>query len=150
LARTQLSGNQDKPEEKPELAQGYWAEIFLMIAGALFINYTVAPTEEMILIAYQMTPWHGLAAVLLSLLILHIFVYKVEFRGQEATPEGSSSWSLFLHFTVVGYLAVFLTSLYILWTFGRTTGVGLPMTLMYGIVLSVPGALGAAVARLVL
>jgi putative integral membrane protein (TIGR02587 family) len=150
LARTQLSDSHTKPEEKLERSQGYWAEIFLMVAGSLFISYTVAPTEEMILIAYQMSHWHVLAAVLVSLLILHIFVYEVEFRGQEAMPEGHGFWSLFLYFTVVGYLAVFLTSLYLLWSFGRTTGAELPMILTYGVVLSVPGALGAAAARLIL
>jgi putative integral membrane protein (TIGR02587 family) len=150
LARSQLVEKERNPEEKPENAQGYWAEIFIMIAGSLFISYTVAPTEEMLLIAYQMTPWHALAAVIGSLLILHIFVYKVEFRGQHSAPEESSGWSLFLYFTVVGYLAVFLTSLYLLWSYGRITGVEVPMILMYGIVLSVPGALGAAAARLIL
>jgi putative integral membrane protein (TIGR02587 family) len=152
LARAQLGGGKDeeKPEEENGRSQHYWAEIFLMMVGALFISYTVAPTEEIILIAYQITPWHALIAVFISLLILHVFVYKVDFHGQEQAPEGSTPFSLFMHFTVVGYLVVFLTSLYILWSFGRIDGVEPPMIFMYGAVLSVPGALGAAAARLIL
>ena len=150
LARAQLGGGKDKSEKAQEKEQHYLSEIFLMIVGAIFISYTVAPTEEIVLIAYQMTPWHAVSAVIISLLILHIFVYQVGFHGQEAAPEGSTFWSLFLKFTVVGYLFVFLTSFYILWTFGRIDGVEVPMMLIYAVVLSVPGALGAAAARLIL
>lgn len=150
LARGQLGGDQEEDSTQEERQTPYWAEIFLMVVGALFVAYTVAPTEEMMLIGYRMTPWHGIAAVLVSLIIMHAFVYLVEFRGQESAPEGTSPWRLFVSFTVVGYLAVFLTSLYLLWTFGRTDGVDFSMVVMYGVVLSVPGALGAAAARLIL
>lgn len=150
LARSQLGQSDDEDEEQGEKEQGYWPEIFLMVVGAIFVSYTVAPTEEMILIAYQMTAWHAIAAVVASLAILHLFVYKVDFAGEHQAPEDSTPWSLFLHFTVMGYFAVFLTSLYILWTFGRMEGVEVGTVLMYGVVLSVPGALGAAAARLLL
>lgn len=150
LARGQLGDSREEQQEQQGSTQRYWAEIFLMVVGSLFVAYTVAPTEEMLLIAYRMTPWHGVVTVLLSLVIMHTFVYVVEFRGQESPPEDSSPWGVFVHFTVVGYVAVFLTSLYILWTFGRTDGAEPAILLMYGVVLSLPGALGAAAARLIL
>jgi putative integral membrane protein (TIGR02587 family) len=150
LAREQLGGSEEKPKEEGSRSQSYGAEIFLMIIGALFVAYTVAPTEEILLIAYRMTPWHALVAVLVSLTIMHTFVYWVDFHGQEEAPEGHNPWLLFIHFTLVGYLAVFLTSFYILWTFGRIENTALSMTLMCVVVLSIPGALGAAAARLLL
>jgi putative integral membrane protein (TIGR02587 family) len=150
LARSQLGGDSKEPEEDQGKSQQYWAELFLMVIGALFVGYTVAPTEEIPLITYQMTAWHGIAAVLISLFIMHAFVYQVEFRGQESMPEDRTQWAVFLHFTVVGYLLVFLTSLYILWTFGRMDGAAWTIFLHHGVVLSVPGALGAAAARLIL
>ena len=70
--------------------------------------------------------------------------------GQHAAPEGMGFWTLFLRFSVVGYALVLLTSLYILWTFGRTDETAFGPILMATIVLALPGALGAAAARLIL
>ncbi|HXF61213.1 MAG TPA: TIGR02587 family membrane protein [Caldilineaceae bacterium] len=147
LARGQLGGREDDEAAEPE---NYWAELFLMIAGALFVAYTVAPTEEMILIGYIMTPWHAILALIISLVIMHTFVYEVGFRGQHEPAEDAGFWTVFLRFTLVGYALVFLTSLYILWTFGRVDNTAIHVTLMVTVVLSLPGALGAAAARLIL
>ena len=35
-------------------------------AGAIFLAFNVAPTEEMILLAFRMTAWHALALALVS------------------------------------------------------------------------------------
>jgi len=64
----------------------------------------------MILIAYTMTKWHALALAVVSLLMMHAFVYAVEFRGQATIPWGISVWSVFLRFTVVGYAVVLCIS----------------------------------------
>jgi len=131
-------------EEKEDRA-GYLGQLFLMTAGALFLAFNVAPTEEMILIGFKMTPWHGLGLVAASLLVLHALVYTVGFAGQEAHAGHASA---FLHFTLAGYGVALMTSLYILWTFGRLDG-GLSATVQSVVVLAFPAALGAAAARLV-
>jgi putative integral membrane protein (TIGR02587 family) len=128
----------------------YFRELFLMIAGALFLAFNVAPTEEMVLISYKMSAWHVLALAALSLLAMHAFVYVVEFRGQEEIPQEHSGWSIFLRFTVVGYSLALAVSLYCLWTFGRTDGVGLTSIVFAMVVLGFPASLGAAAARLIL
>ncbi len=137
-------------EEKEQRDESYAGELFLMVAGALFLAFNVAPTEEMALIAYQMTPWHALALTLTSLLLMHAFVYAVEFRGQATLTPGTPQWSGFLRFTVVGYALVLLVSLYMLWTFGRTDGTSLPEIANIVTVLAFPGSVGAAAARLIL
>jgi putative integral membrane protein (TIGR02587 family) len=148
LARGQLGEARAQDEEAAP--ENYWAELFLMLAGALFVAFTVAPTEEMTLIAYMMTPWHALALVVLSLVIMHSFVYEVSFGGQHTPPGDHGFWRLFVRFSVVGYAVVFLASLYMLWSFGRLDGTVLHAALMITVVLSLPGALGAAAARLIL
>jgi len=151
LAQSQLGGEQGKREqERKRRDAGYWGEIFIMGVGALFLAFNVAPTEEMVLIAYKMTSWHAIALALASLFIMHAFVYSVEFHGQHSITPETSPWSLFLRFTVVGYAVALLISLYILWTFGQTDGVGLQETIAAVIVLGFPAALGAAAARLIL
>ena len=121
-----------------------------MAAGALFLAFNVAPTEEIILIAHQMTVWHSMALVLASLLIMHAFVYALEFQGTASLPPGTPFWSVFLRFTIVGYAVALLTSLYMLWTFGRTEGLAFHQAISVLVVLGFPAAVGAAAARLIL
>lgn len=128
---------------------GYPAQLFLMAAGGLFIAFNVAPTEEMILITFSMSPPQLLGLMALSVVVLHLLVYTVGFGGQEQWPEGAGFWRVFLHYTVVGYALALLLSLWALWTFGRTDGAGLPLVAMMSVVLGFPAALGAAIARLV-
>ncbi len=130
--------------------QGYASELFFMAAGALFLSLNVAPTEEMVLIAYRIVPAQELALAALSILGMHAFVYAVNFRGQEERPDEARFRLLFFRFTVVGYAIVLLTSCYVLWTFGRLDGTAPTDALSTIIVLSFPGALGAAAARVLL
>jgi len=151
LGRKQLGAEQDMDaEEERKRESGYGGELFLMLAGALFLAFNVAPTEEVILIAFQMTPWHALLLGALSIVLLHTFVYTVGFSGQEIRPEGGTFLSTFLHFTLAGYGIVLLVSLYVLWTFGRTDGVALSEIANMLTVLGFPASLGAATARLVI
>lgn len=139
-----------KEAEKEARGRGYGAELVYMVVGALFLAFNLAPTDEMLLISYQFTPWHALLLALVSLLIMHAFVYAVEFQGQEAVPEGTPFWSIFLRFTVVGYAVALLVSLFVLWAFGRTEGLAVAQIMMATTVLGFPAAVGAAAARLIL
>lgn len=144
-SRRQL-GDSEGEDERPD---SYGGELFLMLAGALFLAFNVAPTEEMILIAFVMTPWHALALVVASILVLHAFVYSLEFSGQEDRPGGNGFWRSFWGYSLAGYGIALLVSVYVLWTFGRTDGVAPGQVAMMVTVLGFPSALGAAIARLV-
>jgi putative integral membrane protein (TIGR02587 family) len=150
LGRKQLGADQDTAaEEERKREAGYLGELFLMLVGALFLAFNVAPTEEMILIAFQMTPWHALTLGAVSLALLHVVVYAVGFSGQESRPEDGTFVTTFLHFTLAGYGIALLVSLYVLWTFGRTQNVAIAEILQMVLVLGFPAALGAGTARLV-
>ncbi len=143
LAGRQLSaGDEDIGDEDQA---SYPGELFLMVAGALFLALNMAPTEEMILIAYRMSPAHVVALMAASLLLMHALVYSVGFAGQEAHDRPLAA---FAHYTLPGYALVLLVSLWVLWVFGRTGGHGLAETVDAMVVLAFPGALGAAAARL--
>ena len=141
-------GSEDSASTR-EARASYAGELFLMMAGALFVAFNVAPTEEIVLIAYTMTPWHALALAAASILVLHIFVYEVGFAGQESRPDYAGFWLTLFHFTIAGYGIALLISLYVLWTFERTVGLGSTDITMMVVVLSFPAALGAATARLI-
>lgn len=150
LARNQLRAQEDGPDEERKRHPSYGGELFLMAIGALFLSLNVAPTEEMVLIAYQMSFWHELGLITLSLMLMHAFVYRLGFVGQEEPAEHETFWSLFARFTIVGYVIVLVMSLFVLWTFERTAGLAAQEILSAAIVLAFPGSIGAAVARLVL
>ena len=148
LARSQLGGEPEGEREKDPPT--YWGELFLMGAGALFLSFNMAPTEEMVLIAYKMSAWQSAALALVSLGLMHAFVYTLNFRGGSARPDHIPAWSLFARFTLVGYAIVLGVSLFSLWVLGRTDGDSLKEILSASIVLGFPGAIGAASARLLL
>jgi putative integral membrane protein (TIGR02587 family) len=149
LANSQLAGG-DGAEMRRKEEAGYGAQLFIMAAGAVFLAFNVAPTEEMILISFVMTPWHGVALVAASLLTMHGFVYASAFRGAPRVEHGTPGWSLFLRNTVVGYALALAVSAYVLWTFGRLEHGDPYIYLMMTLVLGFPAALGAAAARLIL
>jgi putative integral membrane protein (TIGR02587 family) len=88
--------------------------------------------------------------VLVSILIMHAFVYTLEFQGTASIPPGTPFWSVFLRYTIVGYAVALSMSAYMLWSFGRTEGLAFAQTLSILIVLGFPSAVGAAAARLIL
>ena len=150
LARKQFGGgSSDDDDDAEEPPATYGGELFVMFGGAVFVAFNVAPTDEVARIADLSTPWHGLALALLSLTLLHILVYRVEFAGQEDWPEGHGFAGVFIRYSLAGYGVALAVSLYILWTFGRLEGNGLGEVLMMTTILGFPAALGAATARLV-
>lgn len=149
IARKQLgSGETEEEAEEATRSAGYAGQLFLMLAGALFLAFNVAPTEEMILIGFKMSPLQILTLMAGSMLLLHLLVFAVGFPGQEDAPEGYGVMRRFLVFTVPGYAIALLVSLYVLWTFGRADGGDLAGVLTTVVVLAFPGAIGAAIARL--
>jgi putative integral membrane protein (TIGR02587 family) len=97
-----------------------------------------------------MTHWHSLAAIIVSVAIMHGFVYALAFRGMHQLAENTPGWHALLRFTLPGYLVTSLISLYVLWTFGRLDDSSMTQVMMSMIVLNVPGSVGAASARLIL
>jgi putative integral membrane protein (TIGR02587 family) len=155
LAESILGGGDDEAVEgkqgngASEVAS-YGGELFLMAAGAIFFAFNIAPTEEMLLIAIRLGTWHLVATILVSLLLMHAFVYSVEFHGQHGLPAGAPRWHALAFFTIPGYAIALLLSAWVLWTFGRFDGAGAFARVALTVVLAFPASLGAAAARLVL
>lgn len=153
LAQSQLGAQQasDEAEEaRGARPSSYASQLVRMAAGALFLAFNVAPTEEMVLIAYRMTTGEVLALVAISLAVMHAFVFALEFSGQESAPPGTPEWQTFLRFTIVGYAIALLISAYVLWTFGRLDDTAWVERVTTVLVLGFPAAIGAAAARLIL
>ncbi|KAB2689248.1 TIGR02587 family membrane protein [Brucella pseudogrignonensis] len=153
LGRSQLgmrSEQNDEDDGEYDGESGYFNELFMMVVGALFLGLNVAPTEEMILIAYKIVPVQTALIVLLSIALMHGFVYSIHFKGGHRAKEGAPWWSSLIRFTLPGYALAFATSAYTLWTFERLDDGSFAQMVTTIVVLSFPAAIGAASARLVL
>lgn len=149
LARGQL-GSQHSDTDAKERATGYPGQLFIMLAGAVYLAFNVAPTEEMVLIAFKMTGLHAIALIVLSVGVLHAFVFALGWQGTEPVPEGIGFRWLLVSRSIAGYGIALIVSLYVLWTFGRTDDASPAQIAMMVTVLGFPAALGAAAARVVI
>jgi putative integral membrane protein (TIGR02587 family) len=147
LARTQF-GRHSEDDERKKRHAGYLRTLFLMSVGALYLAFNVAPTEEMILIGYKMTPWHGLALLAFSVVIMHALVYAIGFPGGQQREQ--TFLRTFYRYTIVGYALSLLVSLFVLWVFGRLEDKSLLQVVLPMVVLGFAAALGAATTRLIL
>ena len=142
-----LLGEGEEIDEHEPWRETYSGQLFLMAAGALFLSFTVAPTEEVYLIAYRMSAWQSLALVALSIALLHALVYNVglpreagrRLPTREAMPR----------FTLPGYGIAVLMCVAVLWAYGRID-VGAETMAATVAVLAFPAALGAAIGRVVI
>jgi len=151
LANSQFSADQQEKEEDAALRRGgYPAQLFFMLVGAVFLAFNIAPTEEVVLLASQAQPLLMAGLVLLTLAMMHAFVYASGFRGTPASAADASGPGLFFRYTLAGYAVAMLVSGYVLWTFGRLDGTAPNFALAQAVVLCLPAGLGAAAARLVL
>lgn len=151
LARSELGGETEKRDEKQRQERtGYFGELFIVAVGALFLAFNVAPTEEMILISYMIGPWLAIAIALISVAVIHGFVYALDFAGGSQRHEEMPRWRAFLLMPVTSYAVCLIISLYILWSFGRTDGNDAGQVLQATVVLGFPAAIGGAAARLIL
>lgn len=149
LGRSQL-GDDDDEDRHDRNETPYAAELLMMGAGALFLSLNIAPTDEMMVLAYKMTIWHALVVAVLSMALMHGFVYAVSFTGgHELSPE-APWWHAFVRFTLPGYVIALAISVFTLWIFERLGDSSAVEIILSVIVLGFPASLGAAAARLIL
>ncbi|WLR91138.1 TIGR02587 family membrane protein [Shinella zoogloeoides] len=146
LGRSQLGHDDDEDDKETP----YHGELLMMAAGALFLSLNIAPTDEMMVLAYKMTIWHALIVAVLSVALMHGFVYAVSFiGGHELSPE-TPWWHAFVRFTLPGYVIALSISVFALWIFERLGDSSAVEIMLSVVVLGFPASLGAAAARLIL
>ena len=150
LLAQSLLGERDAAEAPEHGGEGYASDLFVMAAGALFLAFAVAPTDEILLLALRMTELHAIALVLASVAVTHAFVFTVPFRGAGRRKGRQRRLHRFLRYSVVGYVLACTLSAYVLWSFGRLDGLSSLVGLKTIVVLALPAAVGAAAARLIL
>lgn len=144
IARSQLASPGDQPAD----ADGNAQEVALMVGGGVLVAYNIAPTDEVARLGDGMGALQAIVLAVTSLALLHAVVHVLDLPGTHAAQDGPVAGRLLV--TVVGYVGVLAAMAFLLWSFGRLDDVAVPTAARMVVVLGLPGALGAAVARLVL
>jgi len=146
LGRSEIgSGEHDRTDER-----NYFDEIMVMVVGALFLALNVAPTEEVVLISYQMSAWHTLSLLIFTLLVMHIFGIVGSYASGTKYEEAPVPFFSFYAYTCVAYLVALMLSLLVLWVFGRLDHSSPGQMLAVTQVLIFPAGIGAAASRLII
>ena len=134
----------DRTERNEDLA-----DLGATTIGAAFIALSIAPTDEVPLIASTMTPLWLLLVVAASLAVSYGIVFVAGFAGQERRHGQEGPLQHPVTETIVCYLVSLAVAAFLLWVFQR--GLDPPADLLTRVlVLGLPATVGGAAGRLAL
>ena len=142
-------GQEGEQTKKSSPLRATLVDVGTTIGGAIFISFSVAPTEEIPMLAAELSYWHLLALMGLSLALTYIIVFESDFSPQQEGNDGGP-FQHPLTETVMDYLVALLVALSALFLFdqlevGRSTFMDIiSMTLVLGL----PAAIGGAAGRI--
>ncbi|HEY9404742.1 MAG TPA: TIGR02587 family membrane protein [Pyrinomonadaceae bacterium] len=132
---------------EPELHFG--GQMLLALCGAALFAANVAPTEEVVVIAIEISWLRLLGLAFVSLLVGAFILHYSEF-GSAHRFVHTESFGEVIADSVATYAVALVASGLMLWFFGRFDGVSLYTSLAQVIVLGVAATLGASAGRLLL
>jgi uncharacterized membrane protein len=109
----------------------------------------VAPTEEIVMIAVEVSAWRLVGLALLSLGLGALILYYSEFSGARRFVRFDARHDVLVG-TVITYAVALAASAVILAFFGRFEGQALATCVAQTVVLGVAATLGASAGRLLL
>lgn len=139
-------GGAGPPADEPKVG-GTVADLGATAVGAVFVSLSIAPTDEVPMIASALTPPWVLAMMAASLLVSYAIVFVAGFSRQSRRRDQKGPFQHPVTETVVCYLVALAAALVLLWVFQR----GLqpwPDLLAQTVTLGLPAAIGGAAGRL--
>lgn len=148
---TGMRGKEDNPgpPSPNQKDVDFWAQVIISLCGAVLFGANVAPTEEIIVIATQISSAKLIGLAIVSIAFGALILFYSNFIDAE---KFTRSYSLFtiVSGTIVTYAVALFASASILWFFGRFDGLTLFLSLAETVVLALPATLGASAGRLLL
>jgi putative integral membrane protein (TIGR02587 family) len=134
--------------ERQSAGQAFIADFGATIIGAIFLAFSIAPTDEVPALAADLDYAHALALIALSLLLTYIIVFASGFGIRQHEQQGPFQSPLTE--TVLAYVLSLLVALVALSLFDRIEwGDPLGEIVTMVLVLGLPAAVGGAAGRLV-
>lgn len=133
--------------EGSERMTGTTGELLAAAAGAIVLTLNIAPTEEPVQIAGELTLWHVAVVVVASLALSYLIVFYAGFGGKDLRRASDGATQHPVTETALAYLVAIVVCAVMLGAFGRLDGAG-GAELAAVIVLAFPGSLGGALGRM--
>lgn len=154
VGTAQLGGQhrEEDPEEdrrRLESADHVPGQLVIAFCGAVLFAANVAPTEEIVVIATETSPWHLLGLAMLSMLLGGLILFQSDFTRAHRFTRRRLRRDV-LAGTVVTYALALISSALVLWFFGRFAGNGLGICVAQVVVLGLASTLGASAGRLLI
>jgi putative integral membrane protein (TIGR02587 family) len=129
--------------------EDFASQVVVAICGAMLIGANVAPTEEIVMIAVEISTWRLLGLALVSIVLGALILFYSDFTGARKYSPADETSNVLIG-TVINYAVALACSAAILWFFGRFDGVSPSVGLAQTVVLGVAATLGASAGRLLL
>ncbi|HYE16282.1 MAG TPA: TIGR02587 family membrane protein [Pyrinomonadaceae bacterium] len=142
-------GDGDKGVGGGEFEPSFAGQLVIALCGAVLFAANVAPTEEIVMIAVEISAWRLAGLALLSLSLGALVLYYSEFAGSKRFVRFDAHHDVLVG-TVVTYAVALAASAAILGFFGRFDGQALATCVAQTVVLGVASTLGASAGRLLL
>lgn len=139
------SGDSDEP--RPSSVA--FDEVVIGLFGGVAFAANVAPTEEIVLIASEISFPRLLMLAVFSFAVAAIILHYSEFKGSHKIADAETPWHV-AGGAAATYAVALVTSATILWFVGRFDGAPTSLIMAQTVVLGFPTVLGASAARLLL
>lgn len=127
----------------------FGGQVVIAFCGAVLFAANVAPTEEIVLLATEISSWNLLGVALLSIALGALILFYSDFKGARRFAHTGGAVAVMIG-TVITYSIALTSSALILWFFGRFEGMSLIVCLAQTVVLGLAATLGASAGRLLL
>ncbi len=119
-------------------------------AGAIFIGFAIAPTEEIPMLAAGLDIWNLLAVLALSLLAGYLIVFASGFDPSHHGPHHGGLFQRPLSETILAYVVSLIAALVMLIGFGQLSLDDPALSIVTKLlILGVPASIGGAAGRVV-
>lgn len=147
-------GSGQEQSRKPSHLQATLLTLGAGMSGGILIGFSIAPTQEVPMLANELDYLHQVALIFLTLAITYIIVFESGFSPQSGNNEDGAELGLFrnpITETVVGYLLALVISFVALFLFSQIKASEPFQDILAKIlVLGTPTAIGGAAGRALL
>jgi len=152
-AEDEEEGEKKEPSEAEkegkERRSGKVALVVLALCGSIIVGGSVAPTEEVLLIAVEAKPYHILVIALASILLSLIVCYFSDFKGIDRPDDQPTLYEIAFE-TCLTYCTALVASVFVTWYFFGFSDTSFWNIMAQCVVLGLIASLGASAGRLLI
>lgn len=136
-------------EQKDSIRSGRSAMVVLALCGSIVVGGSVAPTEEVLLIALQAKPVHVFFMAVASLALSMAVFYFSNFKGTDHQEKNPTPYEMIFDICLI-YITALVASAFVLWYFRGFADLSPWNIISQCVVLGVIASMGASAGRLLI